>query len=177
MPRAWAAASCRGSPAKVKTVQHAHCWVHVRRKFLDAEPVRAWRRDPASDAACEAAEANAAVSQARIGVTEARLDKTRLIAPFAGGVAEINGELNEYVTPSPIGIATPPAIDLIDNTCFYLIAPIDEGEEVGRISIRLEGEEYANRGLVALEAVTEAGFFGRTWDSMALWFDGLFEEE
>jgi HlyD family secretion protein len=41
-------------------------------------------------------------------------------------VAEINGELNEYVTPSPIGIPTPPAVDLIDNGCFYLTAPIDE---------------------------------------------------
>jgi D-alanyl-D-alanine carboxypeptidase (penicillin-binding protein 5/6) len=58
-----------------------------------------------------------------------------------------------------------------------LIAPIAAGEEVGRISISLEDEEYANRGLVALEAVTEAGFFGRTWDSLALWFDGLFEDE
>ena len=58
-----------------------------------------------------------------------------------------------------------------------LIAPINEGEEVGRISIRLEDTEYANRGLVALEAVVEAGLFGRTWDSMALWFDGLFEDE
>ena len=30
------------------------------------------------------------------------------------------------MTPSPIGIATPPAVDLIDNGCFYLSAPIDE---------------------------------------------------
>ena len=46
-------------------------------------------------------------------------------------VAEINGELNEYVTPSPIGIATPPAIDLIANRCFYLTAPIDEVDVAG----------------------------------------------
>ena len=62
--------------------------------------------------------ATAAVSEARVGVTEATLEKTRLIAPFDGVVAEINGELNEYVTPSPIGIPTPPAIDLIDNQLF-----------------------------------------------------------
>ena len=49
-----------------------------------------------------------------------------MIAPFDGIIAEVNGELNEYVTPSPPGIATPPAVDLIDNTCFYVTAPIDE---------------------------------------------------
>lgn len=88
----------------------------------------------AADAACDAANANAAVSKARVGVTEATLEKTRLIAPFDGVVAEINGELNEYVTPSPIGIATPPAVDLIDNGCFYLTAPIDE-VDVAAISV------------------------------------------
>jgi HlyD family secretion protein len=75
---------------------------------------------------CEAAKASALMSKARVGVTRATLDRTRLIAPFNGVVAEINGELSEYVTPSPIGIATPPVVDLIDNTCFYVTAPIDE---------------------------------------------------
>jgi D-alanyl-D-alanine carboxypeptidase (penicillin-binding protein 5/6) len=58
-----------------------------------------------------------------------------------------------------------------------LIAPIAEGEEVGRITIRLEDEELANRGLVALEAASEAGFFGRTWDGLSMWFGGLFEDD
>ena len=75
---------------------------------------------------CQAAKASALMSKARVGVTRATLDRTRLIAPFNGVVAEINGELSEYVTPSPIGIATPPVVDLIDNTCFYVTAPIDE---------------------------------------------------
>lgn len=75
---------------------------------------------------CEAAKASALMSKARVGVAEATLARTRLIAPFNGVVAEINGELSEYVTPSPLGIATPPVVDLIDNTCFYVTAPIDE---------------------------------------------------
>ncbi|OYV18929.1 MAG: Efflux transporter, RND family, MFP subunit, partial [Methylococcaceae bacterium NSM2-1] len=41
-------------------------------------------------------------------------------------VAEINVELGEYVTPSPPGIATLPAIDLLDVSCLYVSAPIDE---------------------------------------------------
>ena len=58
-----------------------------------------------------------------------------------------------------------------------LIAPLVEGEEVGRISIRLEDSEITNRGLVALEAVPEAGFFGRTWDGMSMWIGGLFGDD
>ena len=75
---------------------------------------------------CNAAKASVLMSEARIGVVKANLARTRLIAPFDGIVAEINGELSEFVTPSPIGIATPPVVDLIDNTCFYITAPIDE---------------------------------------------------
>jgi len=41
-------------------------------------------------------------------------------------VAEVNAELGEYVTPSPPGIPTPPAVDLIDSRCLYVAAPIDE---------------------------------------------------
>ena len=104
----------------------------LSRKLVSEEQVdQAVSASDAASAACEAAQATAAVSQARIGVTEALLEKTRLIAPFDGVVAEINGELNEYVTPSPIGIATPPAVDLIDNSCFYLAAPIDEVDVAG----------------------------------------------
>lgn len=80
----------------------------------------------AKRAACQAATATVAVSHARIDVAQAALDRTRLIAPFDGIVAEVNGELGEYVTPSPIGIPTPPAVDLIDRSCLYVEAPIDE---------------------------------------------------
>jgi len=58
-----------------------------------------------------------------------------------------------------------------------LIAPITEGEEVGQISIRLEDAEIANRGLIALETVPEAGFFGRAWDGMSMWFSDLFGDD
>lgn len=58
-----------------------------------------------------------------------------------------------------------------------LIAPITEGEEVGQISIRLEDAEIANRGLIALETIPEAGFFGRTWDGMSMWISGLFGDD
>ena len=70
-------------------------------------------------AACDAALANVKVAQAS-------LERTMLIAPFNGVVAEIEGELGEYVTPSPVGVATKPTVDLIDSSCIYISAPIDE---------------------------------------------------
>ena len=97
---------------------------------------------------CKAAKASVLMSEARIGVVTANLTRTRLIAPFDGVVAEINGELSEFVTPSPIGIATPPVVDLIDNTCFYITAPIDE-VDVPKIApgmtARLSLDAYGDR--------------------------------
>ena len=80
----------------------------------------------AQQAACKAARATTEVSRARIDVAQAALDRTRLVAPFPGVVAEVNGEVGEIVTPSPVGIPTPPAIDLMDISCLYVSAPIDE---------------------------------------------------
>jgi HlyD family secretion protein len=77
-------------------------------------------------AECASAKATTLMSEARVEVAKAELERTRLVAPFAGIVAEINGEMSEFVTPSPLGIATPPAVDLVDDSCFYVEAPIDE---------------------------------------------------
>ncbi len=80
----------------------------------------------AHQADCEAANATARISRFRSDIVRAKMERTRLIAPFEGVIAEIHGELNEYVTPSPPGIATSPVVDLIDTSCFYVAAPIDE---------------------------------------------------
>lgn len=77
-------------------------------------------------AACNAARADVAQAQARVQVTKVEQNRTVLVAPFDGIVADIVGELGEYTTPSPPGVATPPAIDLIDTSCLYIEAPMDE---------------------------------------------------
>lgn len=77
-------------------------------------------------AGCGAAEDLAKVSEARVVMAREAVERSILRAPFDGVIAEINGELGEFVTPSPVGIATPPTIDLIDNSCLYISAPIDE---------------------------------------------------
>ena len=80
----------------------------------------------AKAAACDAMRSMLAVGDAKIELAEAQLERTIVRAPFAGTVAEINGEIGEIVTPSPVGVPTPPAVDLIDSSCIYVTAPIDE---------------------------------------------------
>lgn len=80
----------------------------------------------ASAAGCSAAKASVQVSNDQIALAKAQLGRMRITAPFKGVVAEITGEPGEYVTPSPPGIPTPPAIDLVDPDCLYVAAPIDE---------------------------------------------------
>jgi HlyD family secretion protein len=99
----------------------------VARKLVSAEQAdRAAGEADSQEAACRAAAEQVQVSQARIDAARARLERTILRAPFAGTVAEINGEIGEFVTPSPVGIPTPPAVDIVDDSCIYITAPIDE---------------------------------------------------
>ena len=101
-----------------------------------------------SAAACQAAEDSARVEAARIEVTEAALERTRLIAPFPGTIGEINGELGEFVTPSPVGIPTPPTVDLIDARCLYISAPIDEVDAPAvreGLPVRISLDAFADR--------------------------------
>ncbi|WP_421313486.1 efflux RND transporter periplasmic adaptor subunit [Aeromonas veronii] len=75
---------------------------------------------------CRASRQQERVDEALVAQVEARLAERRLQAPFAGVVAEVNSKLGEYMTPSPPGVAMPPVIDLIDDHCLYVSAPIDE---------------------------------------------------
>ena len=80
----------------------------------------------AKRAACHSAQAAVQAGKASLAAARTELERTILRAPFNGTVAEINVELGEFVTPSPPGIATLPAIDLLDVSCLYISAPIDE---------------------------------------------------
>jgi HlyD family secretion protein len=76
-----------------------------------------------------------------------------LRAPFDGVVADISGELGEYATPSPPGIPTPPAIDLIDDRCLFVSAPIDE---VDAANIKA-----GQRSRITLDAIKGKSFAGK----------------
>lgn len=77
-------------------------------------------------ASCDAAAADVKRAHAQIEVARSGLERTVLTAPFDGIVALVTGEIGEYATPSPPGIPTPPVVDLIDDTCLYVSAPMDE---------------------------------------------------
>jgi serine-type D-Ala-D-Ala carboxypeptidase (penicillin-binding protein 5/6) len=51
-----------------------------------------------------------------------------------------------------------------------LIAPIASGQRVGTLRVTLDGKPVADYPVVALESVGMAGWFGRAWDSLRLWF-------
>jgi len=82
-------------------------------------------------AECNGARSEVLVREAQLAVAQATLERTRLTAPFDGVIGEINGERFEYVTPSPLGVPTPPVIDIIATGCYYVIAPIDEVDVAG----------------------------------------------
>ena len=92
----------------------------------DAREDAAKSEADARSAACETARADVTQASARVGVTKVEQGRMTLYAPFDGTVANIVGELGEYSTPSPPGVPTPPAIDLIDDSCLYINAPMDE---------------------------------------------------
>jgi HlyD family secretion protein len=99
-------------------------------------------------AECESVRQEVLVRDAQLAAAKAALERTRLRAPFDGVIGEINGERYEYVTPSPLGVPTPPVIDIIQSGCFYVIAPIDEvdvaGIQVG-MPVRITTDAHGKR--------------------------------
>lgn len=126
----------------------------------------------ARQAACDATEAAVRGAQAQVRVTQAGLERTVLTAPFPGIVALVTGELGEYATPSPPGIPTPPAVDLIDDTCLYVTAPMDEVDapklktgQFARITLdALPGETFDGKVRRIAPYVTEVEKQARTVD-------------
>lgn len=122
--------------------------------FISVEAVeRAVSNAKARQASCDTARSEIEQSRTRISVSRAGLERMVLRAPFDGIVADISGELGEYATPSPPGIPTPPAIDLIDDRCLFVSAPIDEVDsahikigQVSRITLdAIKGRQFAGK--------------------------------
>lgn len=124
------------------------------RNFVSQEAVERANADAAAkQAGCDSVGAQVAEAEARIQAARADTDRTVLRAPFAGIVAEVNGELGEYLTPSPPGIPTLPAVDLIDDSCLYVSAPIDE-VDAAQLKVGMTGR-------ITLDAYRGKHFSGR----------------
>jgi HlyD family secretion protein len=95
--------------------------------FISSSRADSARTDAtARRAACNSAGKDIVTAERQLVAAGADLGRTIIVAPFAGTVAKIVGEVGEYSTPSPPGVPTPPAIDLIDDSCLYVKAPMDE---------------------------------------------------
>jgi HlyD family secretion protein len=127
--------------------------LHEQKLVSEEAADQAEGKEESTAAACKAAEDAARVADARIDVTRAQLKRTQLFAPFEGVIAKINGELGEFVTPSPVGIPTPPTVDLIDASCMYISAPIDE-VDAPRVAAGLPAR-------ISLDAFPNRSFPGR----------------
>ncbi len=125
-----------------------------------------------SRAACQVAHTQIEQSKSRIAVARADLQRMELRAPFDGIVADISGELGEYATPSPPGIPTLPAIDLIDDRCMFVSAPIDEVDaanikvgQMARITLdAIKGKTFTGRVMRIAPYVLELEKQARTVD-------------
>jgi HlyD family secretion protein len=122
--------------------------------FISAQQLDRAMTDAASrQAACASARGDIDQSKSRITLARATMERMTLRAPFDGVVADISGELGEYATPSPPGIPTLPAIDLIDDSCLYVSAPIDE-VDASKLKI-------GQRSRITLDAIKGRTFEGK----------------
>ena len=55
-----------------------------------------------------------------------------------------------------------------------VLAPVKKGAELGTLKLMSGNKVLAERKVVALQDIEEAGFFGRMWDSIVLWFKNTF---
>jgi HlyD family secretion protein len=125
-----------------------------QRGFVSANAIDSARAAAdAKTAACATARADVEQAQANVRLARVQRGRTVLVAPFDGTVAKIVGEVGEYSTPSPPGVPTPPAIDLIDESCLYVKAPMDE---VDAPKIRA-----GQRVRISLDALPKQPFAGK----------------
>ena len=57
-----------------------------------------------------------------------------------------------------------------------VLAPVQKGQILGKLKVVNGSTVLAEKNVVALNTVEEAGWFGRTYDSIVLWFKGLFAD-
>ncbi len=94
---------------------------------------------------------------------------------WKGSSDQIQAEVAEdaYLT-LPRGMADSLEKTVVLNT--PLTAPIEQGEEIGKVVWKNQGSAVASYPLVASETVEEASWFGRVVDSIKLWFSSLVGE-
>lgn len=81
------------------------------------------------------------------------------------------GFAQDFVLSLPKGVANNPERIKVEVTSRQpLLAPVKRGERIATLRLSVDGKPYGEYGLVALADVPVAGFFGRAWDSLKLYF-------
>ena len=128
----------------------------VKKGFVTANAAEKYRAEAESlKAACSSSGAEVETVERQLESLHTDLNRTVITAPFDGAVAKINGEVGEITTPSPTGIAMPTAVDLIDDSCLYVKAPMDE--------IDAHKIEIGQPVRVKVEAIKDATYEGKVW--------------
>ncbi|MDR0214246.1 MAG: D-alanyl-D-alanine carboxypeptidase [Comamonas sp.] len=85
----------------------------------------------------------------------------------ASNVVKIGREGGPIVVSVPAGSGGKLTTEVVRQD--PLIAPIAKGQAMGTLKVKMGADTVAEVPLVALEAVEQAGFFGRLWDTIRLW--------
>lgn len=81
------------------------------------------------------------------------------------------GFLQDIYVTVPKGQSKSVVLEL--ETIQPVTAPIKKGQKVGVLKASYNGKVLYEQPVVALNEVKEAGFFGRLWDSIVLWFQSF----
>ena len=81
------------------------------------------------------------------------------------------GFTHDFIMSLPKGQAD--KVEVVLESHQPVLAPLQKGQEVGTLKLSLAGKELGQYPVVALEEVPIAGFFGRLWDAIVMWFKNL----
>jgi D-alanyl-D-alanine carboxypeptidase (penicillin-binding protein 5/6) len=81
------------------------------------------------------------------------------------------GFVNDFVLSLPKGDADKLKVAVLSKE--PLMAPISKGQTIATAQLSIAGKALGDYPLVAFDEVPAAGWFGRVWDAIRLWFKGL----
>jgi len=88
---------------------------------------------------------------------------------YKGGAGSVGaGFLDDFILALPKGVADRLKAQLISQQ--PLLAPVQQGQQIGTLRLSLDDKPYGDFPVVALETVPVAGIVGRAWDTLMLWF-------
>jgi serine-type D-Ala-D-Ala carboxypeptidase (penicillin-binding protein 5/6) len=81
--------------------------------------------------------------------------------------AKLGNAVTAYIVAVPAGSASRLKTQVARPD--PLLAPLAKGQQIGSLKVSLGDQPYVEQPLFALEAVEQAGWFGRNWDAVRLW--------